>query len=397
MTNFHSKEWPRKVHSTVWYCDLGHEMPFEFDNEADWKTHMRDLSLHPSRLRPPTEAQLDALVDKKQQLALRDPFVCPFCEIKPSSIAILGDHGNPADMEKTLIAHIASHLKSLLLKALPGFECEATDTSKMSVNFERSSQNRLRNSNSPPQPVSGAEYVKDVSPTFDDYDNEDEYRSQILIRTPIVPVEPEYLVAQPGQDEIIDGTEVDRFFALVPNKEISFTWESVLPESWRWNKFYYEMPTMEDDELLQNLWLQNLYDIIFPKISQEKQPERLKIVLREALVHNAHNDQKRFIPRRQLEIKCDVIAVARELKDLFPDNDPISWVKRASQICHGQTRNTSPISRPCFKIFAILVLIGKAQFIDYFQRQSLCDDDLPFPAPQTLDRCGHVWRNRKIT
>ncbi|KAL6906593.1 kinase-like protein [Trichoderma evansii] len=118
----------------------------------------------------------------------------------------------------------------------------------------------------------------------------------------------------------------------------------------------------------------------------------LKKVLREALVNYAHDDQKRFIPCRQLETICDTDAIAKELKKLFPENDINSLETRASLIYNGQIQNGSIISKKCFKIFAILVLMGKARFIDYFQRQSLCDDDLPFFCTSNFRQ---MWPHKK--
>ncbi|KAH8127647.1 hypothetical protein FP744_10008332 [Trichoderma asperellum] len=131
---------------------------------------------------------------------------------------------------------------------------------------------------------------------------------------------------------------------------------------------------------------------VAPEPSLKQQSKRLKRVLRESLVTCAHNKEKRFIPCRQLEIKCDIKAVAKELKKAFPRSDPNSYEKRASLICHGQTRNSSPISKPCFKIFAILVLLDKAGLIDYFQKHSVCDDDLPFYYTSDF---GKMWPNKK--
>lgn len=131
-----------------------------------------------------------------------------------------------------------------------------------------------------------------------------------------------------------------------------------------------------------------------PKRSPEEPPKRLKKLLRASLVTCPHNNNKdkRFIPRRQLEIKCNAKTVARELKKLFPRRDPNSCERLASLICHGTTRNPSTISKPCFKIFAILVLINKVDLIDYFQKNSLCDDDLPFHYTSDFEK---MWPNNK--
>lgn len=172
MAAAHSSDWPRKVHSVTWYCDLGHHEVAEFDNEVDWRKHMTDLSLHPNRVKPPNDAQLDVLAVRKQQIALRDPFVCPFCEDKPQQIAVLGDRGNPADMMKILVNHISEHLKSLSFLSLPGLGEKDTGGDNSSANLEEDSAKRLRNSGSPPQPPSGVEFLEGVSLTFEEYDSE---------------------------------------------------------------------------------------------------------------------------------------------------------------------------------------------------------------------------------
>ena len=172
MVTTHSKDWPREVHSMTWYCDLGHSEPFEFDNESHWRQHMRTLSLHPGRSKTPSDTQLEALTIRKQQLSPRDLYVCPFCEDKPRSIAILGDHGNPTDMADALVNHIAEHVKSLSFLSLPGLVGDATGDDKMSGKLDNASHKRLRNPGSPAYPPSGATFLDDVSLTFTDGDRE---------------------------------------------------------------------------------------------------------------------------------------------------------------------------------------------------------------------------------
>lgn len=121
---------------------------------------------------------------------------------------------------------------------------------------------------------------------------------------------------------------------------------------------------------------------------------RLKKVLRASLVTCEHHKAavKRFIPRQQLKIICNIAAVAQELKDTFPKSDPGFCEQLASLICYGQTRNSSTISKSFFKIFAILVLIDQARLIGFFQEQSLCDDDLPFHHTSSFEK---MWPNNK--
>jgi hypothetical protein len=126
---------------------------------------------------------------------------------------------------------------------------------------------------------------------------------------------------------------------------------------------------------------------------QEKSPKSLKKVLKEHLVSCAqHNKEKRFIPRRQLQTTCNIKAVRRELKRVYPRSDPDFCEQLASLICHDQTRNSSAISKPYLKIFAILALIKEAKLIDFFRKQSLCDDDLPFQSTSDFQR---MWPKNK--
>ncbi|RFU75777.1 tpr domain-containing [Trichoderma arundinaceum] len=191
------KQWPRKVHAMIWYCDLDHEEKFKFDNEADWKTHMQTLSLHPGHSKPPTEAQLDALVVRKQKLALRDPYICPFCEYIPQSIATPRDRGNLTDMEKRLINHIASHIKSFLLMALPSVNVESVEGDKRAASQGSSLYQRRRMS------------VPDV---------------------------------------IMDVDEAGTFPTNTPTIQPFLSWDFTLPRGWLWDTAYddlkIEMPNL---------------------------------------------------------------------------------------------------------------------------------------------------------
>jgi hypothetical protein len=131
---------------------------------------MMDLSNHPSRSKPPTAAQLDVLVVRKQQLAPRDPGVCPFCEDKPNAIAMLGDGGNPADIATMLTNHIAEHVKALLFMSLPSLGDGDVGNDGDSTNPADSSAKRLvRDANSSQQPPSGIELLEDISLPLDSY------------------------------------------------------------------------------------------------------------------------------------------------------------------------------------------------------------------------------------
>jgi hypothetical protein len=161
----HSKDWLRKVHTIVWYCDLDHEFPETFETELQWKKHMEDLASHPQRkLNVPTRAQLDALSPRKQQVAMRNEYVCPLCEQVPKKILPLVESkkGQPSEMYDFVVDHVADHLKSLSLMALPSFgdtAQEVLETSGESVVWPNESHKRLLNENSIPHPPSGAEHI----------------------------------------------------------------------------------------------------------------------------------------------------------------------------------------------------------------------------------------------
>ncbi|KAI1145749.1 ankyrin [Nemania diffusa] len=150
----HRKEdWPRKVHTVIWYCDIDHEPPERFETEWEWRKHMKDPSSHPKRKFPtPSKAQLDAILPSKKQVALRDRFVCPLLE--------KADDQMP-DMQEFLLDHIASHIKSLSLMSLP-----CLDISSASPGENEQSLNE----GSVPKPPSGIDYIGEASLPSNTYD-----------------------------------------------------------------------------------------------------------------------------------------------------------------------------------------------------------------------------------
>jgi ankyrin repeat protein len=169
MESAHSRDWLRKVHTTVWYCDIDHDSPETFETELQWRKRMQALESHPKRrLTAPTQAQLDALSPRKQQVTLRDKFVCPLCEQIPEKIQSLVEKGKgePADMYNFVINHVADHIKSLSLMAMPSLENttqETPGTLGESVLMLNDSFRRLVNENSIPQQPSGREYIDGTS------------------------------------------------------------------------------------------------------------------------------------------------------------------------------------------------------------------------------------------
>lgn len=122
MESMHSRSWPRKVHTTVWFCDIDHNPPEQFETELQWRKHMKDSNSHPKRkLTEPTTAQLDALSPRKQHVTLREPLTCPLCERIPEEIRSLVEKEgeNQAAMYEVLVNHVANHIQSLSLISLP--------------------------------------------------------------------------------------------------------------------------------------------------------------------------------------------------------------------------------------------------------------------------------------
>ncbi|KPM34128.1 hypothetical protein AK830_g12444 [Neonectria ditissima] len=135
MESSHSKDWLRKVHTKVWYCDIDHDSPKTFETELQWRKHMQNLESHPKRkLKAPTQAQLDGLSSMKRKFPLRDEFVCPLCEQVPEEIRPLVEKGTgePTDMYNFVVDHVADHMKSLSLMAVPSLGTTTQETSGIS-------------------------------------------------------------------------------------------------------------------------------------------------------------------------------------------------------------------------------------------------------------------------
>lgn len=170
MDSAHSKDWLRKVHTIVWYCDMDHNEPETFETEQQWREHMNNLDSHPKRKlkRAPTQAQLDALSPRKQQVALREKFVCPLCEQVPEKIRPLVEkgQGDQLQMYNIVVDHVADHLKSLSLMAVPSSDAIVPETPGAfgrSAFLMSESFKRPMGVNSVPQPPSGQEFLDGVS------------------------------------------------------------------------------------------------------------------------------------------------------------------------------------------------------------------------------------------
>ncbi|KAI1754549.1 ankyrin repeat-containing domain protein [Xylaria castorea] len=163
----HSRDWPRKVHTVIWYCDIDHDTPERFEAEWEWRKHMKDPASHAKRKLPaPSKAQLDALSPRKKQVALRDRFVCPLCEQIPDKIRPVVEKVKEQmpDMQEFLFEHIASHIKSLSLMSVPCLDIATPppEESEQSVSMKDSFKRSL-NQGSVPKPPSGIEHLDEVS------------------------------------------------------------------------------------------------------------------------------------------------------------------------------------------------------------------------------------------
>lgn len=100
---------------------------------------------------------------------------------------------------------------------------------------------------------------------------------------------------------------------------------------------------------------------------------------------------KCFLPFGELQRLCDYANVLQELQDCFRGREDEH--KYADYVCgihEGQCR----MDRSARKIFAILVLIGKLDYIPRFFRAQLCDKDLPFSWPNAQQSGDGVLQPR---
>ncbi|OPB41106.1 Cyclin C-dependent kinase CDK8 [Trichoderma guizhouense] len=156
--------------------------------------------------------------------------------------------------------------------------------------------------------------------------------------------------------------------------------------------------------------------------------------LREACVINPR-DNKSFIPHLQLKKICNHQAVLEALALAFPERKDSFHRKCASKVCPEQTpastddlqkgphatvtsnyesgestvpkestvnqqaatKNDTGVppnnSQPCYKIFAILVLIGQVKLIETFLDHPLSDNDLPLSSNRYFDALWSPKRN----
>ncbi|KAF5566183.1 ankyrin repeat [Fusarium napiforme] len=133
MESEHSSDWLREVHTKQWYCDSGHESTFTFELEAQWKEHVLDPASHPERKETPNQSQLTTLSQLSRRRVLRDMYVCLLCERVPEEVQqkLQTGHDDSADLYHCVMSHVATHLKSLSLLAVPCLREAADETAQL--------------------------------------------------------------------------------------------------------------------------------------------------------------------------------------------------------------------------------------------------------------------------
>ncbi|KAI1008486.1 hypothetical protein LB504_001319 [Fusarium proliferatum] len=164
MESVHSSDWLREVHTKQWYCDSGHESTFTFELKSQWREHVLDPASHPERPEIPNQFQLKALSQLKQRRVPRDRLVCLLCERIPGEVQhkLETGHDDPADLHKCVVGHVAIHLKSLSLLAIPSLGEPADEAVKLGQNSAVSTKAQ---SESLPNPESLADLQPAVSDT----------------------------------------------------------------------------------------------------------------------------------------------------------------------------------------------------------------------------------------
>ncbi|KAF5583568.1 ankyrin repeat [Fusarium pseudocircinatum] len=155
MESEHSSDWLREVHTKQWYCDSGHDSTFIFELEAQWREHVLDSTSHPERQKTPNKFHLKALSQLKFRRVPRDMYVCLLCGQIPEEVQqkLETDHDDSADLHSCVMSHVAIHLKSLSLLAIPFLREAADETAKLdqdSVVSTKGQTNRLLNNDSLP-------------------------------------------------------------------------------------------------------------------------------------------------------------------------------------------------------------------------------------------------------
>nr|CEG05688.1 unnamed protein product [Fusarium clavum] len=129
MDSVHSKDWMQRVHTKTWSCDIDHDTPLTFESEREWSEHFFIPASHPSLKKLPTRYQLDAYCTEIEKYVPRGQFVCPLCERIPDEILPETEREtlDASRIHSLLTFHVANHIKSLALMAVPSIEARVRD------------------------------------------------------------------------------------------------------------------------------------------------------------------------------------------------------------------------------------------------------------------------------
>lgn len=127
MDSVHSKDWTQRVHTKTWSCDIDHDTPLVFESEREWRDHFMNPASHPNRKKLPTRYQLHAYCTEIEKYVPRGQFVCPLCERIPdeTSPETVKEILDESQFYSLLVSHVATHIKSLALMAVPSIEARA--------------------------------------------------------------------------------------------------------------------------------------------------------------------------------------------------------------------------------------------------------------------------------
>lgn len=378
MTKSHSNGWHQKVHTMMWYCDLGHTTPLRFDNELACKNHMQDRAAHPGRRNDPTGPQLKALLAKKQQHAPRDQNACPFCEDIPATISEKVGQVNESGLSDLLTRHIGDHVKSLSFMALP-LEPDGSEEGQNSVTFENSCK-RSRGPNSVAEPPSGASGVASVLLQFSDDDTSKDELYTIQSEDDL----PDD--TQLGHINLDIATEVDHFFSSVPETDgyTLVTWAFALR---------YKGPRQSEDQIIRN-WQQNqveksdlevqLYNAKVksefpPGVTNEFIPRSRvdKIITKESVIKELCFDslekslQEEELEKLPKDASKDALLPARIFEAMTEEEERIEKIDMVNFISEEAK------SLFCITIFSGLRRRGLLQAMKMFLDAGFSDLDLP--------------------
>lgn len=383
MKKTHSNDWARKVEAIVWYCDVDHEPPKQFETEAQWRDQMKEVNSHPKRkVSNPTELQLDALSPRKQKLALRDRLVCPLCEQIPQKIQSSSETEkcDPVSMDDALHDHVAEHIQSLSLLAVPCLDNASgfRDTWEDEDSMNRSCRDALDQSfNS--QPPSGIENLDDVSLPPDAWSTLTREQLDLLIEPGAMsPWDPEFSAyEQPTQpsESSYDGLENYR--------------------EWKDGNEALPLQSVDQDPVLTDLIKTQIASISVPKIalaqsleddrspspesysdlgsSETEELRTLEDQIWSKTVQHANGGTLSFWPPGVLKRTITKQAITHEILRSFPHYSRGEAGDMAERVWQDD-------SGKCVQVFTILVLLDEVELlVEHILdcKEGVRDHDLP--------------------